>query len=71
MIYTIALTPSLDRVIEVEGLMYDDVNSIREVRKHAGREVLMFPESLRTLADRVSRLVLSVDMKVWNLSVGS
>jgi 6-phosphofructokinase 2 len=36
MIYTITLNPSLDRTVEVEELIYDDVNKIIEERKTAG-----------------------------------
>lgn len=36
MIYTISLNPSLDRVIEVEELIYDDVNRIEAEKKSAG-----------------------------------
>jgi 6-phosphofructokinase 2 len=36
MIYTVTLNPSLDRTIEVEELMYDDVNRIVEETKSAG-----------------------------------
>jgi 6-phosphofructokinase 2 len=36
MIYTITLNPSLDRTIEVEELIYDDVNHVVEERRVAG-----------------------------------
>jgi 6-phosphofructokinase 2 len=36
MIYTITLTPSLDRIIDVEELIYDDVNKIEEEKRRAG-----------------------------------
>ncbi len=36
MIYTITLNPSLDRTIEVEELVYDDVNKVVEVKNIAG-----------------------------------
>jgi 6-phosphofructokinase 2 len=36
MIYTITLSPSLDRIIDVEELIYDDVNKIEEERRKAG-----------------------------------
>ncbi len=36
MIYTVTLNPSLDRTVEVEELIYDDVNTIIEERKAAG-----------------------------------
>lgn len=36
MIYTVTLNPTLDNTIEVEELLYDDVNNIKEVRKRAG-----------------------------------
>ncbi len=36
MIYTITLSPSLDRVIDVQELLYDDVNRIEEVHNCAG-----------------------------------
>jgi 6-phosphofructokinase 2 len=36
MIYTITLNPSLDRIIDVEELIYDDVNKIAEERRNAG-----------------------------------
>ena len=35
MIYTITLSPSLDRIINVEELIYDDVNKIEEERRRA------------------------------------
>ena len=34
MIYTITLNPLLDRVVEVEELIYDDVNKVVEERKY-------------------------------------
>ncbi len=34
MIYTITLNPSLDRIIEIEELIYDDVNEVVEEKKH-------------------------------------
>lgn len=34
MIYTITLNPSLDRIIEVEELIYDDVNEVVEEKKY-------------------------------------
>lgn len=34
MIYTIALSPSLDRVIEIEELIYDDVNEVVEEKSY-------------------------------------
>lgn len=36
MIYTVTLNPTLDNTIEVDELVYDDVNNVREVRKRAG-----------------------------------
>ncbi|MCX5816242.1 MAG: 1-phosphofructokinase family hexose kinase [Proteobacteria bacterium] len=36
MIYTITLSPSLDRIVDVEELIYDDVNKIEEERRRAG-----------------------------------
>ncbi|OPY72266.1 MAG: 6-phosphofructokinase isozyme 2 [Syntrophorhabdus sp. PtaU1.Bin058] len=34
MIYTVTLNPSLDRIIEVEELMYDDVNEVVEEKRY-------------------------------------
>lgn len=34
MIYTVTLNPSLDRIIEVEELMYDDVNEVLEEKRY-------------------------------------
>jgi 6-phosphofructokinase 2 len=36
MIYTITLNPILDRIVEVEELMYDDVNVVVEEKKYPG-----------------------------------
>jgi 6-phosphofructokinase 2 len=36
MIYTITLNPYLDKTIDIEELVYDDVNKIVEEKKHAG-----------------------------------
>ena len=36
MIYTVTLNPSLDTTIEVEELLYDDMNRIEEIRKRPG-----------------------------------
>jgi 6-phosphofructokinase 2 len=36
MIYTITLNPYLDKTIDIEELVYDDVNEIVEEKKHAG-----------------------------------
>ena len=36
MIYTVTLSPFLDRIIDVEELIYDDVNKIEEERRKAG-----------------------------------
>ena len=36
MIYTITLDPILDRIIEVEELIYDDVNTVVEEKKYPG-----------------------------------
>jgi 6-phosphofructokinase 2 len=36
MIYTVTLNPSLDRIVEVEELVYDDVNRITEWRSRPG-----------------------------------
>jgi 6-phosphofructokinase 2 len=36
MIYTITLNPYLDKTIDIEELVYDDVNIIVEEKKHAG-----------------------------------
>ena len=38
MIYTVALNPSLNKSIEVEELIYDDVNKIIEERVYAWRQ---------------------------------
>ncbi|MEI6154890.1 MAG: 1-phosphofructokinase family hexose kinase, partial [Deltaproteobacteria bacterium] len=36
MIYTVTLSPFLDRIIDVEELIYDDVNKIEEEKRRAG-----------------------------------
>ena len=33
MIYTIVLNPALDRIVEIDELLYDDVNRIVEERR--------------------------------------
>ncbi len=40
MIYTITLNPSLDRTIDVEEFMYDDVNKIVEEKRAAGGKAI-------------------------------
>jgi 6-phosphofructokinase 2 len=36
MIYTVSLNPILDRIVEVEELIYDDVNMVMEEKKYPG-----------------------------------
>ena len=36
MIYTVTLSPFLDRIIDVEELIYDDANIIEEEKRRAG-----------------------------------
>lgn len=40
LIYTITVSPSLDRVIDVEEFMYDDVNKIVEEKRSAGGKAI-------------------------------
>jgi 6-phosphofructokinase 2 len=36
MIYTVTLNPVLDRIVEVEELIYDDVNTVVKEKKYPG-----------------------------------
>ncbi len=36
MLYTLTLNPLLDRIVEVEELIYDDVNKVVKERKYPG-----------------------------------
>ena len=49
MIYTITLSPSLDRTIDVEELIYDDVNKIEEEKRRAGGRGIDVSRVIRTL----------------------
>jgi 1-phosphofructokinase len=49
MIYTTALNPTLDVTMEVEELVYDDVNQIVETTKHAGGKGINVARVIREL----------------------
>ncbi len=49
MIYTVTLNPSLDRMVEVEELIYDDVNPIVHAREHAAGKGIDVSRVIREL----------------------
>lgn len=49
MIYTITLNPSLDRTIDVEEFIYDDVNMILEEKRYAGGKGIDVSRVIREL----------------------
>ncbi len=56
MIYTITLSPSLDRTIDVEEFAYDDVNMILEEKRRASGRGINVSRVIRALAGIVFAL---------------